>query len=91
MKKHKHFSTTRLIMLFFLLAILVGSVLLVLPVSQQKGVSVSYLDALFTATTAVCVTGLVTVPTYSTWSVFGQIVILILIRNRNERHYDWFS
>jgi len=80
MKKHKHFSTTRLIMLFFLLAILVGSVLLVLPISQQKGVSVSYLDALFTATTAVCVTGLVTVPTYSTWSIFGQIVILILIQ-----------
>ena len=80
MKKHKHFSTTRLIMLFFLLAILVGSVLLALPISWQKGVSVSYLDALFTATTAVCVTGLVTVTTYSTWSIFGQIVILILIQ-----------
>ncbi|MBR5917598.1 MAG: potassium transporter KtrB [Lachnospiraceae bacterium] len=80
MKKHKHFSTTRLIMLFFLLAILVGSVILALPISWQKGVSVSYLDALFTATTAVCVTGLVTVPTYSTWNVLGQIVILILIQ-----------
>ena len=80
MKKHKQLSTTRLIMLFFLLAILVGSVILVLPISHQKGVTVSYLDALFTATTSVCVTGLVTLPTYSTWSVFGQIVILILIQ-----------
>lgn len=67
-------------MLFFLFAVLVGSVLLSLPISHAKGVSVSYIDALFTATTAVCVTGLVTLPTYSTWSVFGQIVLLILIQ-----------
>ena len=67
-------------MLFFLLAILVGSVILVLPISHKKGVEVSFIDALFTATTSVCVTGLVTLPTYSTWSVFGQIVILILIQ-----------
>lgn len=80
MKKHKLLSTTRKIMLFFLLAILVGSVILVLPISHKKGVEVSFIDALFTATTSVCVTGLVTLPTYSTWSVFGQIVILILIQ-----------
>ncbi|MCR5848298.1 MAG: potassium transporter KtrB [Lachnospiraceae bacterium] len=80
MKKRHHLSTTQRIMLFFLLAILAGSVILVLPISHAKGVSVSYIDALFTATTAVCVTGLVTLPTYSTWSVFGQIVILFLIQ-----------
>lgn len=67
-------------MLSFLVVILVGSILLSLPISTQTGESVPYIDALFTATTATCVTGLVTVPTYSTWSVFGQVVILILIQ-----------
>lgn len=73
-------STTQMIMLSFLIAILVGSVLLVLPISSATGKSVSYMDALFTATTATCVTGLVTLPTVTTWSIFGQVVILILIQ-----------
>jgi len=60
--------------------ILVGSLLLSLPISAKNGISVKYIDALFTATTSTCVTGLVTVSTYSTWSMFGQIVILILIQ-----------
>ena len=47
-----------------------------LPVSSASGKGVYWLDALFTATTSVCVTGLVTVPTATTWSVFGKIVIL---------------
>lgn len=80
MKKGIKFNTTQLILLSFLVVILVGSILLSLPISTQTGESVPYIDALFTATTATCVTGLVTVPTYSTWSVFGQIVILILIQ-----------
>ena len=80
MKLLRELTTTRKIMFFFLFAIIVGSGLLSLPISSVKGVEVSYIDALFTATTAVCVTGLVTLPTYSTWSVFGQIVILILIQ-----------
>ena len=67
-------------MLSFLLVILAGSLLLCLPVSSASGEPVPYLDALFTATTATCVTGLVTLPTVTTWSVFGQIVILILIQ-----------
>lgn len=73
-------STTRIIMLSFLATILVGSLLLKLPVSSANGIPVPYIDALFTATTATCVTGLVTLPTVTTWSVFGQIVILILIQ-----------
>ena len=73
-------STTQTIMLSFLAAILLGSALLALPISAAGGRAVPYLDALFTATTSVCVTGLVTLPTVSTWSVFGQIVILILIQ-----------
>ena len=67
-------------MLSFLIGIIIGSVLLTLPISSANGKSVPYIDALFTATTSVCVTGLVTLPTVTTWSVFGQIIILILIQ-----------
>ena len=73
-------STTQIIMLSFLGAILLGSALLVLPFSSKSGESVDYIDALFTAVSATCVTGLVTLPTVATWSVFGQIVILTLIQ-----------
>ena len=73
-------STTQIILLSFLAVILVGSLLLSLPFSTQNGESVPYIDALFTATTATCVTGLVTLPTATTWSLFGQIVILILVQ-----------
>ena len=73
-------STTQTILLSFLLAILIGSSLLALPVSAADGIAVPYIDALFTATTSICVTGLVTVPTFSTWSLFGQIIILFLIQ-----------
>ena len=79
-KKKFSLSTTQIILLSFLATILVGSVLLALPISSASGVAVPYLDALFTATTSTCVTGLVTLPTVSTWSVFGQIVILLLIQ-----------
>jgi len=79
MKKIK-LTTTQIILLSFLLVIFIGSILLVLPTSSTTGTPVPYVDALFTATTSTCVTGLVTLPTFSTWSVFGQIVILILIQ-----------
>lgn len=81
MKKKKNSLTAAKFMAFgFALAILMGSILLWLPVSSATGKSVSYMDALFTATTSLCVTGLVTVPTFSTWSTFGQVVILLLIQ-----------
>jgi len=73
-------STTQIILLSFLVTILLGSLLLALPISSADGKAVPYLDALFTATTSTCVTGLVTLPTVSTWSIFGQVVILILIQ-----------
>ena len=73
-------STTQIILLSFLGVILVGSLLLSLPFATQNGETVPYIDALFTATTATCVTGLVTLPTATTWSLFGQIVILILVQ-----------
>ena len=80
MKKKFSLSTTQTIMLSFLCVILLGSLLLALPISSADGKAVPYLDALFTATTATCVTGLVTVPTVTTWSIFGQVVILVLIQ-----------
>ena len=78
--KRPDFSTTQIIMLSFLVAILIGSLLLSLPISSSSGVSVGFIDALFTATTATCVTGLVTLTTATAWSGFGQAVILILIQ-----------
>ena len=79
-KKKIKLSTTQIILLSFLTTILVGSGLLALPISSASGEAVPYLDALFMATTSTCVTGLVTLPTVSTWSVFGQVVILLLIQ-----------
>ena len=79
-KKKFSFSTTQIILFSFFIMIMLGSLLLALPISSADGTAVPYLDALFTATTSACVTGLVTVPTVSTWSVFGQVVILILIQ-----------
>ena len=73
-------STTHLILLSFLVTVLLGAVLLMLPISSATGQKTPFVDALFTATTATCVTGLVVVPTATAWSLFGHIVILILIQ-----------
>lgn len=73
-------STTQIIMLSFLAAITLGTLLLCLPISSADGVGAPFIDALFTATTATCVTGLVTLTTATAWSGFGQAVILILIQ-----------
>ncbi len=78
--KRIRLTTTQIILLSFILVISLGSILLTLPISSADGNSVPYIDALFTATTSTCVTGLVTLPTFSTWSVFGQVIILILIQ-----------
>ena len=81
MKKQRiRVSTTHIILLSFLVTILVGAVLLSLPISSANGKPTAFLDALFTATTSTCVTGLVVTPTFSSWSVFGQAVILVLIQ-----------
>ena len=79
-KSRLSISTTKIIMLGFIAVIFLGSLLLSLPISAADGKPVPYIDALFTSTTATCVTGLVTVTTATTWSVFGQIVILLLIQ-----------
>lgn len=64
----------------FALIILAGTLLLMLPVSSRSGNWTSFLNALFTATSATCVTGLVVVDTYQHWNLFGQLVILLLIQ-----------
>ncbi len=73
-------TTTQYILCGFFIVIFVGSLLLSLPVSSASGNSVPYLDALFMSATSTCVTGLVTMPTITTWSLFGQVVILVLIQ-----------
>lgn len=78
--KKPRLSTTQLIILGFLAAVLVGSVLLTLPIASASGQMTPYLDALFTSATSVCVTGLTVVDTFSHWSLFGKIVILLLIQ-----------
>lgn len=81
MKKKKiKLSTTHIILMSFLIVILIGAVLLSLPVSSADGEWTPFVDALFTATTSTCVTGLVVAPTVSTWSTFGHIVMLVLIQ-----------
>ncbi len=77
----RHLTVTRLVVLSFLLVLLIGSFLLYLPFSRAQGASKAhYIDCLFTAVSATCVTGLVTVTTATQWSLFGQIVILIMIQ-----------
>jgi len=70
---------TQIIVLVFALIILTGSTLLSLPVASRSGVSCGFLPALFTATSATCVTGLVVFDTWTQWSGFGQAVILCMI------------
>jgi len=73
-------TNTRLIAISFAFMIILGTVLLCLPVSSQSGEWTHPVDALFTATTSTCVTGLVVFDTATHWSLFGEIVILILLQ-----------
>ena len=76
----KKLTYTQIIVLSFLLVILVGTLLLCLPVSSANGTFTPPLNAMFTATSATCVTGLVVYDTFTHWSLFGQIVIISLIQ-----------
>lgn len=78
--RHRHITSFQVISLGFLSVILLGSLLLMLPIATKSGQCTSFLDALFTATSAVCVTGLVVNDTATYWSLFGQGVILLLIQ-----------
>lgn len=73
-------SPARLIALGFALTILLGSVLLILPCSVQDGVDLSYIDSLYTSTSAVCVTGLIAVDAGDTFTPLGQFFLALLIQ-----------
>ena len=79
-RQNRRLTTFQSIILGFAGVILAGTVLLMLPVSSGNGTAASFGDALFTATSAVCVTGLVVRDTASCWSGFGQAVILAMIQ-----------
>ena len=78
-KRSKATNPTKTIALVFAAIILLGALLLTLPVSSRSGVSCGFRPALFTATSATCVTGLVLYDTWTQWSGFGQAVIISLI------------
>ena len=78
--RKKHLTSFQLIILGFAGVILFGTILLMFPIATLENVPTPFSEALFTATSAVCVTGLVVKDTGSYWSVFGQTVILVLIQ-----------
>ena len=78
-KKQKRISYVQILVLGFAGVILAGAVLLSLPISSANGTFTPFIDAVFTATSATCVTGLVVFNTATYWSTFGQLVIMLLI------------
>jgi trk system potassium uptake protein TrkH len=79
-KKLKTLSYSQMIALGFFLVIAIGTLLLCLPIASRNNISAGFIKALFTSTSATCVTGLVVFDTYTQWTIFGQIVILLLIQ-----------
>ena len=79
-KRKFKLSVWQLLALAYLGGTILGSILLILPFATQDGQETSYLNALFTAASAVCITGLVPYDTATHWSIFGQLVILLLIQ-----------
>ena len=78
--RKKRLTSSQIIIFGFSGVILLGAVFLMLPISNREGMTTSFLDALFTSTSAVCVTGLVLHDTATYWSAFGQVVIMLLIQ-----------
>lgn len=87
MKTNKkcNLNSTQFIALGFLITIIIGTILLKLPISHNG--ELSTFDALFTATSATCVTGFLTTPLNSTFTIFGQIIIMCLIQIGGLRIY----
>ena len=78
-RKRLKLSPMQIIAIMFALIILLGTFLLTLPAASRSGEACGFLPALFTATSATCVTGLVMFDTWTQWSGFGQVVILVMI------------
>lgn len=80
MQRKIRLTPARLLVLGYLCVIVLGTVLLILPVSSRPDGGATFMDALFTTVSASCVTGLIVRDTYTHWSTFGQVVILLLIQ-----------
>lgn len=79
-RRQKVLTAGRIIILGFAGVVLLGTILLMLPISSKERCFTPFIDALFTSTSATCVTGLIVHDTATYWSLFGQIVILVLIQ-----------
>lgn len=73
-------NSSKILVIGFAIVIFIGAILLTLPIAKDDGIGLPFLDALFTATSATCVTGLVVVDTGDTFSLFGELVVLSLIQ-----------
>lgn len=86
MKQLKHgwflsrLTSAQVLVIGFAMTILIGAILLSLPISTESGQGLPFIDALFTATSAVCVTGLVVVDTTTTFNSFGEAIIMLLVQ-----------
>ncbi len=79
-KKRIRLSPNQIIAIGFLSIILAGALLLMLPFANRSGQGLSFLDSLFTATSATCVTGLVVADTWTQFNLLGQLILLVLIQ-----------
>ena len=79
-KRRRVLSASQVVAISFAAVILTGTLLLMLPIASVSGTSCGFLPALFTATSATCVTGLIVVDTLTAWTLFGQVVIILLIQ-----------
>lgn len=88
MKQKDKISPTKFLLYGMLIIIIIGAIILKLPISNQAGKTISTIDAFFTSTSAVCVTGLVPKVPAEQFTTFGQIVLLCLIQIGGLRIYD---
>lgn len=80
LKKRKKSNATRVLFIFFFVAVMIGTFLLMLPIASRGGKSSDFLTAMFTAAAAACVTGLTPLDTFTQWSGFGQAVLICLVQ-----------
>ena len=83
-------SPTQILLVGMVILIIIGAIILKLPISNKEGKTINFVDAFFTSTSAVCVTGLVTKIPAQQFSTFGQIVIMCLIQIGGLRIYDFY-
>ena len=83
-------SPTQILVIGMLIIIFIGAIILKLPIANREARKIDFIDAFFTSTSAVCVTGLVTKIPAEQFSTFGQVVIMCLIQIGGLRIYDFY-